>query len=39
LQCMLGHSSPDMVKKYLAIIQSNIETVHRLVSLVDNGAL
>lgn len=39
LQRMLGHSSLDMIKRYLAIVQADVENVHRRASPVDNWLL
>jgi len=39
LQHLLGHSTLDMVKRYLSIVQADIDSVHRRVSPVDNWAL
>jgi integrase/recombinase XerD len=39
LQMMLGHSTMDMVKKYLALAQTDIEAAHRVASPVANWRL
>ncbi len=39
LQAILGHSSLDMVKRYLAIVQSDIENAHKQASPMDNWKL
>lgn len=39
LQSLLGHSSLDMVKRYLAIVQSDVENAHKLASPMDNWKL
>jgi site-specific recombinase XerD len=39
LQAMLGHSSLDMVKHYLRLAQTDVDTAHRRASPVDNWRL
>ncbi|MBN2004672.1 MAG: site-specific integrase [Anaerolineae bacterium] len=39
LQRMMGHSTLEMVKTYLSIVQSDIENTHRRASPVDNWKL
>lgn len=39
LQRLIGHSSLDMIKRYLAIVQSDVEQAHRLASPVENWVL
>lgn len=36
LQALLGHESLDMVRRYLALVQSDVERAHRLASPVAN---
>jgi len=39
LQMLLGHSTMDMVRRYLAIVQADVENVHKRASPVDNWRL
>lgn len=39
LQMMLGHASLEMVKRYLAIVQADLENVHEVASPVKNWGL
>jgi len=39
LQIMLGHSTMDMVKRYLLIAQTDLDKSHKLASPVDNWRL
>jgi integrase/recombinase XerD len=39
LQMMMGHSTMEMVKTYLALAQADLEKVHRMASPVDNWRL
>ena len=39
LQAILGHSSLDMVRRYLAIVQADLDTQHRSASPVKNWRL
>jgi len=39
LQIMLGHSTMDMVKRYLSIAQADLDKNHKLASPVDNWRL
>ena len=39
LQAMLGHSSLEMVKHYLRLAQTDVDTAHRRASPVDNWRL
>ncbi len=39
LQIMLGHSTMDMVKRYLSIAQADLDKSHKLASPVDNWRL
>ena len=39
LQMMLGHSTMEMVKNYLALAQADLEKNHKMASPVDNWRL
>ena len=39
LQAMLGHSSLEMVKHYLRLAQTDVDTAHKRASPVDNWRL
>lgn len=39
LQKMMGHSTLDMIKRYLSIVQADVENVHRKASPVENWTL
>ena len=39
LQMMLGHSTMEMVKTYLALAQADLEKNHKIASPVDNWRL
>ena len=39
LQMMLGHSTMEMVKNYLALAQADLEKTHKVASPVDNWRL
>ena len=39
LQMMLGHSTMEMVKNYLALAQADLENNHKIASPVDNWRL
>jgi len=39
LQMMLGHSTMEMVKNYLALAQADLEKNHKIASPVDNWRL